>query len=134
MAGSSITKTSDTMIHAGSHQPIKYRKIVIDFVGDDTTGAVPNLTIVGISGFIVQAVTNPGSTGPTDNYDIALNHAEGGDVLGGGLANRDIANSEIVNFDPKIFVESEISYTLTVSNTSVNDATGKIVLYIQQDL
>jgi len=44
--------------------------------------------------YLLKATTNPGATAPTDNYDITLTDADGVDLMGGTLANRDTANSE----------------------------------------
>ena len=41
-----------------------------------------------------MAITDPGATAPTDNYDIVLNDENSADVFGGTLANRDTSNSE----------------------------------------
>lgn len=46
-----------------------------------------------IDGWVTRVVTNPGSTAPTDNYDIALNDT-GGDIMQGALNDRDTANTE----------------------------------------
>ena len=134
MAGSSSTLTSDEIVEVGlGSRARRIRKLTIDLVGDSANGTMPTLAIAGTGGYITQALTNPGSTGPTDNYDITLVHAEGGDVLGGALANRDIANSEIVDLDPRPLMDTGVIYTLTIANTSVNDATLRIILYIDSD-
>lgn len=43
---------------------------------------------------IVEVRTNPGTTAPTDNYDIVINDHNGIDLMGGQLANRDTTTSE----------------------------------------
>lgn len=87
------------------------------------------------SGYIIRVVTNPGDTAPTDDYDITITDAEGCDVMGGELANRDTSTSE--QAVPKIgsayggaYVEGQL--TLNVSGNSVGSATGKVVIYIER--
>jgi hypothetical protein len=109
-------------------------KITCTFTGDASDGTVPALSL-DLRGFLVKVVTNPGSTAPTDNYDITLTDPDAADLdaAGGTLANRDTANSEqvyplISGAACPIFLAG--TYGLTVSNTSVNNATGIIVLYL----
>ena len=85
-----------------------------------------------IDGYIFQVVTNPGTTAPSDNYDITINDASGVDIMGGELDNRDTANSEQVV--PKIdavygtrMVDGAI--TVNFSGNSVNSATGEVIIY-----
>jgi hypothetical protein len=62
----------------------------------DASGDVSGTDTKPISGELLRIVTNPGATAPTDNYDVVINDADGVDVAGGLLANRDTANSEQV--------------------------------------
>src|SRR4051812_9489852 len=45
-------------------------------------------------GTIFRVATKPGTPAPTDDYDITVTDPAGIDVLKGGGANRDTANSE----------------------------------------
>ena len=47
-----------------------------------------------IDGYVFLVITDPGTTSPTDDYDITLNDDNGIDIMGGELANRDETNSE----------------------------------------
>jgi len=89
-----------------------------------------------IDGYVIQVVTNPGDTAPTDNYGITLKNSDGADVMGGVLANRDTADSEIAipKPDGTNFVEVWVSGTLTLAITgnSVAGATGAIKIYIRR--
>lgn len=89
-----------------------------------------------IDGYVIQVVTNPGSTAPTDDYDITLTNSDGADVMGGALANRDTANSEIAipKVDGTNYADAWVSGTLTlnISNNSVNSATGVVRVYIKR--
>lgn len=61
-----------------------------------TDGTVSGLAASAtITGTIVGVLTNPGSTAPTDNYDITLTDSNGFDVLAGQGADRDTANTEM---------------------------------------
>jgi len=66
----------------------------------------------------------------TINYDIAINDADGLDVAGGLLADRDTANTEIVNMRSSVsgypMVRGNLSVALT--GNSVNSATGTIIM------
>jgi len=89
-----------------------------------------------IDGYVIQVVTNPGATAPTDNYDIALNNSDGADVCGGALADRDTATSEIAlpKPDGTNYVEAWVSgiLTLAVTGNSEDSATGTIKVYIRR--
>lgn len=80
-----------------------------------------------------MGVTDPGSTAPTDDYDLTLSDADGADIFGAELNNRDASNSEQVT--PKIgntygarFVKGQ-TVTLAITNNSVNSATGTLRVY-----
>jgi hypothetical protein len=74
-----------------------------------------------IDGYLTMVVTNPGTTAPTDDYDITLTDSDAIDVMDGALADRDEANSE---------VEGQI--TLNISNIAVNGTTGVVKVYHQR--
>lgn len=61
-------------------------------------GNVSGTTTNMFDGRIIGAITVPGTGAdqPDDNYDIALNDADGVDVALGALANRDETNTEFV--------------------------------------
>ncbi len=111
MAGSSSTLTSREFIRFDTGRGVTKRieKLVIDWVGDSGTGAVPTLALdFSKPSYLIQAVTNPGSTAPTDNYDITLVNQHGFDVLQGTV-------------------------TATWAGQSVNSATGRLVLYLSDE-
>jgi hypothetical protein len=88
------------------------------------------------SGCIYAMETNPGSTAPTDNYDITLTDSDGVDLLGGQGANRDTANSEMVPAKiGTVFgcAPTQDAFTLNITNNSVNSATGTVKVYIYED-
>ena len=102
--------------------------VTLTCVGDAADGSFPATALATkIGGRIVALETNPGSTAPTDNYDITLPDAEGDDVLQALGVNRDTANTEKVaivysgtSLHP-IVAGSDV-LTFTIANNSVNDA------------
>ena len=83
--------------------------------------------------YCIMAVTNPGSTAPTDNYAIVLNDADGCDIFGGELNNRDTATSEQAVpkmgnvYGARPILTSSLTFTLT--GNSVNTALGTCAFY-----
>lgn len=115
-----------------------FEVVVFTWLANTVTGTVP-ATSTGEewpdirAGCITKVVTNPGSTAPTDDYDITLTDADGVDLMGGELANRDTANSEVAV--PKmdtVFGCNVVtaSFTLNLTNNSVSAATGTVLVYI----
>jgi len=109
------------------------RRIQVDWVADAADGSVPNTVLPSIEGNIVALETNPGATAPTDNYDIALNDAEGVDKLAGAGQNRDTANTEqagvvFASTSVPVPVDGE-ALTLAISGNAVNSATGRVLIY-----
>lgn len=109
------------------------RRLVVDWTADAADGSVPSLVLPSIEGFLVSIETNPGSTAPTDNYDIALNDAEGLDRLLGAGQNRDTATTEIAaivftstSAHPAVSIDEVL--TLAISGNAVNSATGRVVI------
>lgn len=130
MAGSSVTQAVTTEVD-------HIKVVTLTCTADDGDGSFPAtaLTVLprdGIGGRLLQMITDPGTTAPQDNYDITLTEAGGADLLLGGGANRDTANTEIA------FIESNGAHpiyagtdtlTLALTNNNVNDATVVIKLY-----
>lgn len=110
--------------------------VILD-VTAHTDGSVDNVDISAhISGRLLALETNPGATAPQANYDIAINDADGHDVLQGVGANRHTANTEkvaIVYSGTAIHppVAASDVLTLAVSGNNVNAATTRIKLYYE---
>lgn len=109
--------------------------ITISWVADNATGAVPNLTIdptlYNLKGwYLYSAETNPGSTAPTDLYDITLTDADGLDIAWSLLNNRSTTNTELVLVSTAStgFPVIRGNLTFTLTNNSVNSATGTLIL------
>jgi len=60
----------------------------------DSGGATAQEWSKGLKGIVIAVDTDPGTTAPTDNYDMTIKDSYGVDIMGGALANRDTANSE----------------------------------------
>lgn len=118
------------------------RKVIVDWLSDDSTSAVDGTTTQTICGTLIKAITNPGSAAPTDNYDIAITDEELHDVLANSqstLANRDTTNTEEVYFmelDAAAVtplaqgVQPVVCDRLKFAVTAAGNAkTGRIVLY-----
>jgi hypothetical protein len=115
--------------------------VVVSFVGDASGGTVPDRSL-GLYGYVEKVVTNPGSTGPSANYDITLGDPSDSalDALASALLNRHTSTTEQVypriagtigtvsSFKP--FLSGQ--YTLAIANTSVNSATGTIEIYLSK--
>lgn len=134
MAGSSMTFTYD--------ETDVIKKVIVDWLSDDAAGTVSGTT-KKIVGTLIKGVTDPGSTAPTDNYDIVLTDEEGVDILGDCVAlsqliNRDTANSEqvyffLLNRDASALTTSAFPVVcdkITISIASAGNAkTGQLILY-----
>lgn len=111
------------------------RKITFTCTADAADGSFPSTVLTAkIEGRLIALETDPGSTAPTDNYDIAITNGAGADVLQGLGANRDTANTETAQIvvsgtSLRPTVDESDVLTLSVTNNAVNSATVVIVLY-----
>ncbi len=138
MAAGTCTVTSDTPINFGFRTTKMCRKVIVDWLGASSGGAVPTLDL-DLKGFVVKVITDPGSTAPTDNYDIVLKDPDDAsfDAMGGKLVDRDTANSEhvypvVTGAVLPVFLCG--TYTLAVTGNSVNSATGRIIFYLVDEI
>ena len=129
MAGSAHTLTSHTVPYPGA-----IGEITTAWTADDADGTVPTLAVTFPYDCLLYSIlTNPGSTAPTDNYDITAVDANSQDRLQTVGSNRDTANTEeavIVYASTSIhpIVRGGDTLTITLAGNSVNSATGVIVL------
>lgn len=138
MAGSAMTFTYDDGVD-GAGLRCNIRTVIVDWLSDDTTGAVSG-TSRKVVGELIKGVTDPGATAPTDDYDIAITDEEGADVLAASfdnLADRDTANSETVHFgltdgtvNTSAFPVVCSKLTIAVTNAG-NSKVGRLVLYVR---
>lgn len=120
--------------------PTSYWKVItITWIahtdGTLTAKAFSDVFTQDIPANIQYAVTDPGSPAPTDNYDITVTDANGNDIFGGELTNRDASASESV--EPAIpYIRVNLKdLTFNLSGNSENAATGvvKIYCYVKRD-
>jgi hypothetical protein len=89
-----------------------------------------------VSGRLLALETDPGSTAPTDNYDLTITDANGLDVLQGVGANRHTTTTQMAaivfsgtSVHPPVAMGDTL--TLNVTNNSVNSATFTVKLYVE---
>jgi hypothetical protein len=108
------------------------RGVTIAWTSDGSGNYTESFDLAGV---ILGVVTNPGSTAPTDNYDVTCPDADGRDVFMGGGADRDTANTE--NFVPlatgsdgttKMPVAVAGTLTLTIANAG-SAKVGTVTIY-----
>lgn len=109
--------------------------ITISCTADASDGSFPATTISGLRGFCVKAITKPGGTNPTANYDIALYGSATPtlDAFGGALADRAASTTEqkapvLTGATSPVFLNGD--YSLAITNNSVNSAGITIYLWI----
>lgn len=141
MAGSSMTFTYDDGVD-GAGRRCGVSKVIVDWTSDSATGAVTGTTRK-IVGRLIKAVTDPGATAPSDDYDIDLTDSEGANVLTpcqSTLENRDTANTEEVYFLVKDAAGTPLAQSLhpvvcdplTIAVTNAgNSKVGQLILYYQ---
>ena len=111
--------------------------ITLTCTADASDGSFPDTVLTPhISGRLLALETNPGATAPTTNYDIALDDADGHDVLEGVGANRHISATEKANIvysggldHPPVGIEDVLTFKIT--NNSVNSAIVVAKLYYE---
>jgi len=136
MAFSVGTGTYTTSYNPDQATNYKHKVLTVS-ITDDTAGTTVALAETDVLGYWLCAMeTNPGSTAPTDDYDIVINTAGGADLLGGAGANRDTANTEIAyptvdsTTGQKGCVPINSALSLVLSGNSVNNATVAIKLFL----
>lgn len=127
-----------TVTRTQTHLDVEGRRyleaITVAWTADASDGSVPDTVIHNVRGTLERLVTQPGSTAPTDNYDVTLTDADGFDVLGGAGADRDTANTEEAAIALGTYFQRTVAGDLTFSlaNNSVNSATGTATLYVKR--
>jgi len=136
-AGSSVTQTYSPVYSSEGFTNLA--TLTLAWTSDDATGAVSATTSTEITNqiagkYIVLVVTDPGATAPTDDYDITITDANGVDVMGGALANRDTSNTEQIL--PLIGTSSgprpvATALTLNITNAG-NSKIGSVIIYLSR--
>lgn len=135
MAVGTIAVTSRSPLGYSFSGSAKRCEVVsIDWTASSTDGSLPVLQ-VALSGWLVKVVTNPGSVAPTANYDIDLADPNDANLSATGtlLNNRHTTTTEqvypvISGAVVPIFLAG--TYGVTITNNSVNSATGNITFYM----
>lgn len=142
MAGSSMSITYDDGADGAGH-PGSIRKVIADFVTDDTTGSVAGTTRK-IVGELIKIVTDPGSEAPSANWDVVLTDEEGVDL---SVHMDDVAIAALIARHTTTTLETYLpledtagtgrvgawpvvcdKLTITVNNAG-NSKNGQIILY-----
>jgi hypothetical protein len=131
MAGSSCVLTSATPNDGEkSLRNSHAMELLLSFVGDDATGAVPTLAVTAYPGWwITKVVTNPGTTAPTTLYDITFVDVDGFDIMEGALADRSATATETETMATQIGVDG---FTVTIANQSAASAIGTIRIFLNR--
>lgn len=134
---SSSTVTRDRIEISKGRERKFIEKVTISWTAH--TDGTFTATSIDLAGFVLKVVTNPGSTAPTANYDIAFNDPDDSsfDAMGGLLANRHTSNTEhvypyVTAAITPVFLAG--TYQLAITNNSVNGATGQIILYLADEI
>jgi len=141
MAGSSMTFSYEEIPDQGGRQT-GIRRLICDFVTDDSAGTASGSTAV-VSGEFIKVVTDPGSAAPTANWDVVVTDENGLSPFAvcqnaATLLARHTTNTEqtylyILNADTTpigiaAFPIVAGSLTVAVANAG-NSKTGRIVFY-----
>lgn len=120
-------------------------KVIADWTSA-ADGSAAGTTAVKVIGELVKAVTDPGATAPTANYDITITDEEGVDVLGAcedALADRHTSTTEQRYFfvldtaatplaQP---IQPVVADKLTVTIANAGDSkVGQLILYVRGSL
>ncbi len=123
------TVTVDPILVEGK---VSKKIITISFIGSVDDGSIPNTTLNAniVKGwYLYAAETNPGDTAPIDNYDIVINDADGLDMAGGVLMNRDTSTTEGVDgFGARGRPLIRGDLTVVFTNQTNVSATGALIL------
>ena len=110
---------------------------IISLAWTCTAGGAVTANITALSGTLMRVVTNPGATAPTDDYDITLKDQDGLDILAGGGANRDTANTEEftpfgtdATFGTPMVFDGDLALAITTAGASKE---GVLRLYIKPE-
>lgn len=137
----SVSWASDSMtVTPYDYKDHNLRVIKIDWV--DSPALTMESQYSGVDSWIqgwylFKVQTKPGAAAaqPDDDYDITITDAEGHDVMGGELANRDESNTEeaVPKIDTVYGPQPNISsWTITVSGQTTAAGTGEIYMFFSQ--
>jgi len=97
----------------------------------DASGDADECTTGVYTGKVIALVTDPGSTAPTDNWDLVINDDQSVDVLAGAGANRDTADTEQVTDEASLGIVVRSTLDAVISNGG-NAKEGTVYLYLRR--
>lgn len=98
----------------------KFKTLTID-VTTDAAGGQERIALELPEGIILWYIeTDPGSTAPTDDYDLAIYNGMHVDIMGTAANNRDTSTSEATG----IYINSQYIYGLPVQGPFELDQSG----------
>lgn len=100
-------------------------------------GAVTSETTTeSVTGLVMCAETNPGSTAPTGGHNVTVTNAEGTDVLNGAGAGRSATLNELAfpttSGLPVSVPVRGTRLTFNLTGNAVANAVGKLILHVFQ--
>lgn len=115
------------------------RELVIGCIGDASDGTIPDTDLCALSGYTFGSIqgwgiwfveTLFGATAPTDNSDLLVKSAYGGDLLGGAGINaiKAAANAVIWPLIPVVPIGK--SCIVSVDGQEVHDAIYTLVFHL----
>jgi hypothetical protein len=134
MAGTH-TVTKDKIAMGSGSYPNYITVIDGTFTADAADGSIPDATVV-MNGWLIKVQTNPGSTAPTDNWDIKFLDPfdTAFDAARSQLLDRDTTTSdEVYPAAPNAVTPILLggSYLINITGNSVNSATGAYKIFIK---
>lgn len=130
MAGAAVTQSWVPRVTPGSSIGL----LTFNVLADAADGSVPATeTDQAIYGQILGVTTIPGTTQPTDDWDLTLKDSDGVDVLGGQGADRDTANPEqAVPIHGSLYAPRAVASKLTlgIANNIVHSALITVKVYV----
>src|SRR3990167_1977592 len=128
-----VTQTGPVLLSPPGITPRIY-KLTLAVVADASAATVP-ATILNRSGAdlsntdglaLVSVTTDPGSTAPTDNWDLTFTDANSLDLMQSACLNRDTTNTESCSANP---APLSGNITMNITNNSVNSAIITVIVY-----
>ena len=119
-----------TSITETAHGSVK--KIKFEFTSGEGAyaGAASATTEKAYYGEILQVMTDPGETAPTDNWDLTITDPDSIDILKGNGADRDTANTEYIVGSNANMLPAAGILTFNVTNAG-DQKTGTVYVWIR---
>ena len=117
-AAFAATTTGTCAVTYGGTTSDRFRSVIFTMTTNTSGGVVNN--DAAINGRIVKVIYNPGSTAPTDNWDVTIAAPDGEDILLGNGTNHDTANTEFTYFGGNmgsVFSTTTLTHTVNTLGT-----------------